>query len=60
MIKIQVNKDLVRAKAGEIVSLDKLDSFWRRRLADAKRDGCCEIVKPTKKKTVKKTSEGVK
>lgn len=38
------------------------DRFWRRRLKDAKRDGCCEIVtatKPKPKARAAATTEGV-
>ena len=39
-----------------------LDEYWRRRLKDAKTDGCCEVVVPvppipTRKKTTPKRSE---
>ena len=49
-IKIRVDTDLGIAKAGEVIEMDaKQDGspksrFWRRRLNDAARDHCCEIV----------------
>ena len=75
-MKIKVLKDLPKFKAGTVVNVkDKdgipLDVFWRRRLADAKQDECCEPVeeksatepepkaeaKPKVKKKAKKISE---
>ena len=51
MIKIQVNKYLGLHDAGDIVTLEKITPFWRRRLSDAKTDNNCEIlpIKSTKK-----------
>jgi nucleotidyltransferase/DNA polymerase involved in DNA repair len=61
-IEIRVLKNLGNYKAGDLVkaTVDEngkpLDKFWRQRLKDAKRDGCCEIVKPAVKKTVSRKS----
>tara|TARA_R110000765_G_scaffold46663_1_gene96194 strand:- start:2383 stop:2559 length:177 start_codon:yes stop_codon:yes gene_type:complete len=51
MIKIQVNKYLGLYDAGDVVTLEKLTEFWRRRLTDAETDNNCEIlpIKSTKK-----------
>lgn len=50
-IRIKVNKRLGRqAEAGTVVEVaadqhgTPLDQFWRRRLRDAQRDHCCEVV----------------
>ena len=54
-MKIKLNKHLGTFRKGSIVNVDcdahgiPLDQFWRRRLADAKIDNCCEIVKPVRK-----------
>jgi len=56
MIVIRVNKPVDGFKEGDEVKVTTddagipLDRSWRRRLADAKQDGCCEIVKPRKVK----------
>ncbi len=50
-IRIQVKKQMANHSVGDIVHLDAddngvpIDFFWRRRLRDAKMDGCCEIMK---------------
>ncbi len=51
MIKIQVNKYLGVYNAGDIVTLEKITPFWRRRLSDSETDNNCEIlrIKSTKK-----------
>lgn len=54
-MKIKCNK-IPNIKAGEIVTVPAkngvpTDSFWRKRLRDAKKDGCCEVVNSTKKAT---------
>ena len=48
-IKLKLNVDLPPHKAGKILTLPSLqglprDSYWSRRLRDAKRDNCVEIV----------------
>ena len=57
---VKVKKDLGQFKKDQIVKVIKGDTvwgpYWRRRLKDAKTDGCCELVvskasKPTKTKT---------
>jgi hypothetical protein len=60
-IEILMKRDLAgRAKGTKIVVEARdgapTDQFWRRRLADAEIDGCCEIVKtkPKAKTYVKK------
>ncbi len=46
--KIKVNKPLKNFKAGDVVDVDfdnyKDRVYWKRRLADAKIDKCCELV----------------
>jgi len=63
--QIKFNADLGEYKAGQVVKV-KVDSqgiptdrFIRRRLEDAKTDGCCEVVeeKPTSKQANKKDKE---
>ena len=55
MIKLKLNVDLEKKKAGTILSLETdaegniLNSFWSRRLKDSAIDGCVEIVNETKK-----------
>ncbi len=52
-VKIRVLKLLPGFAIGDEVEVDSdqegtlFDDFWRRRLKDAERDDCCEIVKPT-------------
>lgn len=61
-MKIKCNS-VAGYKAGEIVEVAESNGipkslFWRRRLRDAERDECCEIVKsekPNKKATAKAT-----
>ena len=59
MIVIKVNKPVDGYKEGEEVRVATDDAgtplarSWRRRLADAKLDGCCEIMKPRKVKRTK-------
>ena len=53
-MQIQIHKKIGKHEAGSIVSTDGIDGvpasrFWRRRLLDAKTDGCCEIVTPVTK-----------
>lgn len=54
-IKIQVNHGLADYDDGEIVEVEAMETgepaelFWRRRLRDAKVDGCCEVVQEPKK-----------
>ena len=57
---VRVNTDLGKFKKDQIVKVFKGDTewgpYWRRRLKDAKTDGCCELVvekagKPTKTKS---------
>lgn len=51
-INIKINGTIPGHYKDQIISIatdDKgtpLDEFWRRRLKDAERDNCCEIVKP--------------
>ena len=58
LIQIEIKKDFAPYKVGDIISVNAgggnvpLDSFWRRRLKDAKVDDCCSIVKPAVKKEV--------
>jgi PleD family two-component response regulator len=50
-VRLQLNADLGGKKKGAILSLDIdanktiIDSYWRRRLEDAKIDKCVEILK---------------
>jgi len=56
MIRIQVNKYLGLHDAGDIVTLEKITPFWRRRLSDAETDNNCEIL-PTKPKNKAKSGD---
>lgn len=60
MMKIKVNMNLGDHNKGDIVKVEARDGvptspFWRKRLRDAKIDGCCEIVQP--RKSTKKGDE---
>ena len=64
MIKLKLNVDLLKHKAGTIISVDSdnegniKDSFWARRLKDSVIDGCVELVKePTLVKPHKKRED---
>lgn len=51
--KIKVNKPLKTFKAGQVIEVD-FDNYqdriyWKRRLEDAKIDGCCELIAEDKK-----------
>lgn len=56
MLLIKVKKPIDGYKEGDEVQVATDDAgiplarSWRRRLADAEHDGCCEIVKPRKVK----------
>ena len=63
---VRVNKALPGYSAGTVVPVEcddagvPLEEFWRRRLNDAKIDGCCELVQPAEtpvKRSRKKTRE---
>lgn len=64
-IQIRVKTDAFsQFRSGEVVTVasddagNPLDLFWRRRLRDAKRDDCCEVVvEAPKKKVTKRASE---
>lgn len=64
-VPLRVNADLGKYKAGSVVSVkadengNVRDHYWKRRLEDAKIDGCVELVKqePKKKKGAKKEQE---
>lgn len=59
-IKIKVNRRLPGYRVGQVVEVKAdaegtpLDQFWRRRLRDARMDGCCEVVAPPKPKSQRK------
>ena len=59
-ITIRVLTNLGKYKEGQLVRVfvgksgQPKDQFWRKRLRDAAKDGCCEIVKPEKKKSQSK------
>jgi hypothetical protein len=59
MLYIRVNKPIEGYKVGDEVPVatdeagTPLARNWRRRLADAEHDGCCEIIKPRKIKRTK-------
>jgi hypothetical protein len=57
MIKIKVNKNLGVNNKGDIVSLEALTPFWRRRLKDAEVDYNCEILLIEREKKVKTESK---
>jgi len=46
--KIKVNKPLKTFEAGQVITVDfdnyKDRIYWKRRLEDAKIDGCCELI----------------
>lgn len=62
-IRIQVNVNLPGHAQGQIVEVscdahgNPLDLYWRRRLRDAKRDGCVEVVQPAKSKSTRKSGQ---
>lgn len=66
MLLIKVKKPVDGYKEGDEVEVATDDAgtplarSWRRRLADAEHDGCCEIVKPRKVKRTKpqETNDG--
>jgi len=60
MIKIKVNKYLGTHNAGDIVTLEKVTPFWRRRLNDAAIDNNCEILSTKSTKSTKKAKSGDK
>lgn len=49
-IKIKINKAFSNFEKGQVLEVDAFDDgvptdiFWRRRLNDAERDECCEVV----------------
>jgi flagellar basal body L-ring protein FlgH len=57
-VQIKVTKNMSAYKVGDIITvpIDEKGTpkslFWRRRLKDAKMDGCCEIVRPVTNKIV--------
>ena len=59
--QLKINLPVRGHKAGDIVRIKvgawgmPIDPYWRRRLKDARIDGCVEIVKPAK--PVKQTKE---
>ena len=60
---IKVLKDLPGASAGRRVKVEvdnagtPISAFWRRRLLDAKIDGCCELVEVKEAKEEKKVTK---
>ena len=50
MVKIKIKKKMTHYDVDQVVNVASdpngvpLDLFWRRRLRDAKIDGCCEVV----------------
>ncbi len=52
MITLKLNKNILKHKAGAVISVDCdnygniKDSFWARRLKDSEIDSCIEIVEP--------------
>lgn len=58
--KLKLNTPLAGMPAGAEVKIavDKdgipVDKYWRRRLADSKKDGCVELVEEKRKKSAKK------
>jgi len=57
MVNVRINKTFGPYKAGQVVKVATteagipLDVYWRRRLADAATDGCCELEQATPSKT---------
>jgi hypothetical protein len=55
-IYIKCHKALGKVKEGETIRVHgtedgtPLDAYWRKRLKDAKTDGCCEVVEKPKAK----------
>lgn len=51
--KIKVNKPLKTFEVGQVIEVDfdnyKDRIYWKRRLEDAKIDGCCELIAEGKK-----------
>lgn len=62
--KIKVNKDLGPYTKGQVVTVEldndgvPTSTYWRRRLTDAKHDGCCELVQPRQKTKEKDNTRG--
>lgn len=59
--KIKVNKLLKDFKVGDVIEVDfdnyKDRVYWKRRLEDAKIDGCCELVNSAPTSENKKTTK---
>ena len=57
-MKLKLNCDLQKHKAGDIITIDTdengvpLERYWRSRLKDSEIDNCVEIVKPSAKTIV--------
>ena len=56
-IEIKINVDFAGFSKGQIISVNRGDAFWARRLRDAKIDGCCELVQARKTKGGKPQAE---
>jgi hypothetical protein len=60
MIKLRLNTDLLKHKAGAVIKLESdndgnpLDSFWARRIKDSEIDNCVEIITEAKKSNKKR------
>lgn len=58
LIEIKINMFMPHYEVGQVIRVatdddgTPLDVFWRRRLKDAKIDGCCEVVQPATKTKV--------
>lgn len=65
-MKIKLNVDLLKHKAGTTITIKDVDGipvdqYWYRRLKDAKKDNCIEVISGSQKSTTykKKTEEKV-
>jgi len=62
IIEIKCNTKILKHEEGSRVQVKSVngvptDSFWRRRLADAEIDGCCEVFSDAPVKEEKKSEK---
>ncbi len=65
-LKLKINKPVCGYEKGDIITLEcnmdkiPLSAYWRRRLIDAKIDGCCEFISTVKQRKLSKSSKSSK
>ena len=63
-LKLKINKPVGGYEKDDIITIEcnmdkiPLSAYWRRRLIDAKIDGCCEFISIVKRRKSSKLSEG--